>query len=47
VFHNLYAEVKKAWEGQQQSTHSSPTQHNRATMSPLSCPPLDDQPDMQ
>ena len=45
VFHNLYAEVKKAWEGQQ-STHSSPT-HNRTVISPLSCPPLDDQPDMQ
>ena len=45
VFHNLYAEVKKAWEGQQ-SAHSSPV-HNRAVMSPLTCPPLDDQPDMQ
>ena len=45
VFHNLYAEVKKAWEGVQ-SAHSSPT-NARMALSPLSCPPLDDQPDMQ
>ena len=45
VFHNLYAEVKKAWEGQQ-SAHSSPS-HGRSVMSALTCPPLDDQPDMQ
>ena len=46
VFHNLYAEVKKAWEVQFQLAHAASPSHGRANLSPLTCPPLDDQPDM-